>query len=534
MLLFAGLAVDVGGWYARAAVIQRAADAAALAGVARLSEGDAAAVSEAIAVARRNGFVNGVGGVTVTASRITGQQRVEVIIRDANVPQYITQMVRNNVTVTRRATAEQVLPVPLGSPRNFLGTALLMGATIAENFWLALSGTCASKEQGERITAISDANFSTTGNPPSGASFVNCNPGSGSVISNTEYSANGYFYAVDVPPGFTGNLDIQVYDGAYCSGGSIVPGAVTANDRAGGFTTSYTVRSNDSLNPINATALTTVSLAAGSYANSGSSTCSSTQSAPSGVGAGRNCSTATNYGACWQTLATLTSPTPGTYYIQVRAAVPANLSTATQQGTNEFAIRTMRNGIFTACSADPTSANPTYSATCPNVHGLTHLGVDASLPPSSSPSFFLAAVGPEHNNKVLEITLWDSGEGAAAIQVLNPLGNPEMFTWQVLCQNGSLPPCSGETAPTGGYGPASTNTLDVSGTGPQPGFNRLSASRYNDRLVRLTIQLPTNIQTAYSGATWWRIRYTTAGTPTDRTTWSVIIRGDPVRLVPNS
>jgi hypothetical protein len=66
----------------------------------------------------------------------------------------------------------------------------------------------------------------------------------------------------------------------------------------------------------------------------------------------------------------------------------------------------------------------------------------------------------------------------------------------------------------------------------QPRAHRLSSSRYNDRLIRLEVPLPSDITAAYGGLTWWRVQYLVGSSPTDRTTWSVIVRGDPVRLVP--
>ena len=69
--------------------------------------------------------------------------------------------------------------------------------------------------------------------------------------------------------------------------------------------------------------------------------------------------------------------------------------------------------------------------------------------------------------------------------------------------------------------------------------------RYSDRLVRLTVRLPghplappgpATIQLRWGGLTWWKIAYTVSGSGGvgDRTTWSINILGDPVRLVPNT
>lgn len=58
LLAFAGFATDVGAWYARASRIQRAADAASLAGVVWMPDLTQAR-TVALATAQRNGFVNG-------------------------------------------------------------------------------------------------------------------------------------------------------------------------------------------------------------------------------------------------------------------------------------------------------------------------------------------------------------------------------------------------------------------------------------------------------------------------------------------
>jgi hypothetical protein len=49
--------------------------------------------------------------------------------------------------------------------------------------------------------------------------------------------------------------------------------------------------------------------------------------------------------------------------------------------------------------------------------------------------------------------------------------------------------------------------------------------------MTLDIALPPNYTTLYAGKVWWQIRYTIGSTPSDRTTWSVNIVGDPVHLV---
>jgi len=127
-----------------------------------------------------------------------------------------------------------------------------------------------------------------------------------------------------------------------------------------------------------------------------------------------------------------------------------------------------------------------------------------------------------------------------------------------MCQNLNSAPCTdGTVAPTGGYsgtssafsfptggvGPGTTsivNGLDLWGNesngnsfNPQPGTHRASTSKYSDRLLKLTVQLPADLNAAFGGKQWYKIRYWVGSAPTDRTTWSVTINGAPVRLIPN-
>jgi hypothetical protein len=132
----------------------------------------------------------------------------------------------------------------------------------------------------------------------------------------------------------------------------------------------------------------------------------------------------------------------------------------------------------------------------------------------------------------MRINLFDSGEGASSLQILDPNGNPTPFTWST--------PCNPPTPPTGtctGTATAPDPKLDVSGSGTQPYTGLLSPSKYNDRFITIDIPLPPNYSSVYKDLatgtvkTWWKVRYNVGSQPTDRTTWSVNIVGDPVHLL---
>jgi hypothetical protein len=203
------------------------------------------------------------------------------------------------------------------------------------------------------------------------------------------------------------------------------------------------------------------------------------------------------------------------------------------------------------CTGDATVAvsNAAFRADCPHVFGVTDLGVKANAAGGEDPSFFLASIGPEHGGKIMEVELFDSAEGAERIRLLNPNGTQATFTWEIACQDGSYRSDNGgtcpntptENAPPGpqGYGPvANVTEVDVSGTvgnANRPWSARNDQNgRYSDRAIRLRLRLPDDMAAAFGTNTWWRVQYVVNDSVNDRTTWSVAIKGDPVRLIPNA
>jgi hypothetical protein len=552
LLAFTGLAVDLGAWLARAAAQQRAADAAALAGVARLPD-TGSANTVAIEVAKRNGFDNADPEITVTPSD-AGPQRLKVEITDTKVDQFFTRVFTGgDVSVSRAATAEYVLPVSMGSPRNFLGTGDdppdNLPGSLHENFWLAASGPCASRENGDYLLTISDANYyfdpaptNQNPGPTSGNPRYNRCTGSdseGTTIDLTDgtdgdsYEASGYFYAVEVPEGGVGqSVVVWGYDLSHCPGNS----AIDSNND--GFRTTYTLRGPDS-NP---------------YIPNDNPPIGTSLNLDTSTGTSGNCSnTGSGYRNRWRQMFTISNAQEGIYFVQVQTSDVGGGVTELH-GSNGFGLRASYGTTWdrnsTPCSTDPEDPSAPYTASCLGVYAIEWMGVFANLN-GSFPSFYLADIGPEHSGKTMVVRLFDPGEGAQALELLDPLGNSVDFSWEVVNMTGS------DTAPTGGFtgnvdqpgsgtcssAPPACSELDVLGndplgTGrgwnPQPGPYRGSRSKYSDRMLELRVKLPSDIGAAYSGATWWRVRYTMGACGscnTDRTSWSVTVTGDPVRLI---
>ncbi|MBI2705272.1 MAG: hypothetical protein HYX32_08300 [Actinobacteria bacterium] len=430
-----------------------------------------------------------------------------------------TETSLDTTTTTSPSTTTTTAPPPppelapqtlLGGARNFLGTGnqIMRSGYYVDNYWLSVSGPCASKENGDRISTISDANFSSTAGNGGGtwSACVGAN-----TVTNPEYRPDGYFYGIRLPSEGTGPFGVQIFDPGYCTSGS------TKDNGGGTFTTSFTLRRDDGPEPGDG------SIVAGPIT---SATCNG-----------------------WFNFASIDGPPGSTYFVQVQTSG----TSADRDGMNSFAIRVTNGTGFTwdtagsACSADPTDV-VLFSASCPVVFGYDYLGLFANNPSgrvAAQAAFNVAMTDTSNSGEQLQIELWDPGEGARALQVLDPAGFPVPFTWEAPCWSPteSIDACS-DVPPLGGRGPATSGTVSVAYVGtlsnaidlwgngtncqpgnPQPGNFGGSCSKYNDRIVRITVELPGDIAAAYGGATWWKVRYTTDGpyAPTDRTTWSATV-----------
>lgn len=478
LLAFAGLSVDVGGWYARAAQLQRSADAAALAGVVWMPDFSRAEAA-AVAAAGRNGFTDGADNISVDVTPVAGDdRRLRVQIADATADQFFSQLVRDEVSVTRAATAEYVLPVPLGSPRNIFGTGNLIFGGSAENYWAAVSGYCSGVENGDLRLARGDRTWN--------GSDWTC-PG---LADSPDYDASGYQYAISLAQDLPQALTVEIYDAAYYQSSS----APDRSLRSGSVITTRFEIWDDNGTPLD---------------SSDNVRLSSTVVA----------SGASGWRETWRSLPSISVPRAGRYFLRVFTQA----GEANSYGSNGFGIRARTGSTFAACTT--ISGATGYSASCPQVHGVAEMSIYANQPGTQA-DFYLAQVDPVHAGKTLRVELFDPGEGASAIQVLNPNGTVEPFTWST--------PCNPPTPPTGGCSGTSGagDRLVVSGTGTQPSPNLSSNSRYNNRRVTLLVDIPADAVTRYAGKAWWKIRYqTTASAVTDRTTWGATIIGDPVHLV---
>jgi len=467
LLGFAGFAVDVGAWYVEASAIQKAADSAALAGV--IWQPDfAKASAAAAAAAARNGFVDGVDGVIVSVTN-SGSAELQVTITDTSADLYFSQLFLDNVQISRRSVAEYVLAVPLGSPKNYFGTRELITGSDNEGFSAAINGSCNTHANGGQREVLYLDNDAGS-----------CN---GSISNPDRVGPYSYQYYVDIPAAPSpGEVALYIRDPNQSGG----PLEGISSD----VTTTFRLRAPD-LTPFDDTD-NPVYQACGAGSRAGSS------GSPAGTytyDPGSSEGTTSLLGSAdWDLFCRIPAGASGRFILEVGVKTPEDDS----GWTNAYALLAKPNGLgITTCD---TRSN----AACPSVVANKWMSIFVNVP-SSSAEFYLAEIGDQHVGKKMQIKLFDPGEGSEGIKIIEPGGAAfASFDW----------------TSSNGYSGSNTTYLDV------------TDSKFNDAFVTITIQLPNDFDVSY-GTTdrWWKIKYLSGTDITDRTTWSVEIIGDPVRLI---
>ena len=450
-------------------IASEGADAAALAGVVWQPE-FVTAEAVAYAAAARNGFVNGVDGITVTVVD-SGSNKLQVVITDSEVDLYFSSLFLDNVSIARSAVSEYVIAVPLGSPKNYFGTRELITSSENEGFSAAINGSCNTHANGGHREVHWLDN--------SGAG--NCD----GTTANPNYEGDwAYQYFLTVPESPSpGQVDLFIRDPNYHNS---TPDGNGSSD----ITTSFRIREPDNTpfddtdNPVYNGCL------AGSRAGSnGYYTYADGLDETS-----HNLSDTDLTAEDWDLFCAIPSGVSGQFIIEVGTQAFEDDSGY----VNGYSLLAYGHNIG-SYTCDTRS-----DAACPSIVAIQWMSIFANTTSGVS-EFYLAEIGNQHEGKTLDIVLFDPGEGSQTIRIINPSGSYETFDW----------------SDTGGGSASGAISLDVTG------------SVFNNDFVTLQIELPNDFDIAY-GTTddWWKIEYTAGGgSVTDRTTWSVEIRGDPVRLV---
>ena len=243
LLGISGFALDVGNWYYSAQKQQKAADAAALAGVVYLPGDPATAYARACDISSRNGFgdTSCPTGSAVTATQVPGNPtQLQVSVRTVLTNYFASFLGYRKQTIIRRATAEYLSPVAMGSPANVFGnepvtsndTPWANSGYIKPNLWNNVHGQQSSKGNGDALQ-------------PTNCSGVpdRC-PGPGNdATSNSDYSKDGYIYRVAVDPAIAAlhkaagdSLAIEIFDpatifvGDHCTANATLAAASAASN----------------------------------------------------------------------------------------------------------------------------------------------------------------------------------------------------------------------------------------------------------------------------------------------------------------
>lgn len=130
LLGMAAFVVDLAWIWSNQLQVQRAADAGALAGVVHLPADAGGGIDAAKAESQKNGFTDqpdGQPGPQVVAGPDPDFSRRMIVTVSAPVDTFFLGLFGfHEVTVSRTARAEYILPVPMGSPQNYLGVGRLV------------------------------------------------------------------------------------------------------------------------------------------------------------------------------------------------------------------------------------------------------------------------------------------------------------------------------------------------------------------------------------------------------------------------
>ena len=539
------LTIDVGNWYFVAQNVQRAADAAALAGVTYMPGNFAQAQATAIATAASNGFTSG-----VDPEPVPGQPSKLRVTITTTVHNTFGQLLGvDTTTIQRTAVTNYQAPLPMGSPCNEFGNGPepVLGAvnprsgncSAAGQYWANVGSPQGTKVSGD---AYQDG--------VCGSGVDGCTGG-----TNTDYSQLGYFYSVKLNAPVT-NLTIQAFDAGFVSVGDLCSanfgsGTTAATNAKNDFNydagtsaataapledtglyasgqstpyctgdmlfgttppdTTYTIREPvASSNPWDPTSYPVVSscvktykgfsgdlyTALNEYKQDSTGKITYKNGAPvlatAGVG-GYRADVASTFRQ-WSTLCTFSGTmSAGTYFIQVQTNAPED--SLAGNGHNRFALR-----AFGAGAADDGNIA---------ISGYTNMAIYANVA-SAQTTFYLTQVSPAAAGQVLNVNLFDVGDSTqpGTITIKPPTdSNVSAFSGCV------------------GSGPVSGNLSNCSLTA--------SNATHNGKWQQVSVPIPTGYacnSTSVTGC-WITLSYNYgSGQPSDTTSWTANLEGTPVRI----
>ncbi|MEX0864654.1 MAG: pilus assembly protein TadG-related protein [Acidimicrobiia bacterium] len=493
LVLLMGMAAfgtDLAWFYLNTSRVQRAADAASLAGVVWLPGDEPQAFGTADAVAIQNGYDDADAEVIVLPERVVGElNQLQVSVTDT-VPTFFLRVfgVQSQV-ITRSATAEYIPPLKLGSPTNKFGndpTCYTSNPTdCAGNFWANIHGTRTATTFGDAYSSYCQV----------------YGPSSNACAQNTMYRDTGYLYGM-IPN--ANSVSLETLD-------------MTYHNDSGGVNNGDFHRTGDHDAHL-AGAFPGQSVTVNVYRpdptplDISDNTLHCTQTYAPLPQINPDDDPPFNYAANWAALGkgwrqvcggainTSTSPT-GIWVIQVVANSGGGQTTilgngnVANSGLNRYSIRTSVGNIFAL--GDFSIYNNAVGSTT---------------------SFYLAEVPDYYRGKTFVVELYDAGESSDTGQ-LQPID-----------------PTTGAIFNSGQCRVYSRNVNEVSWGAPDTVINppgncleSVNPGEYNGRWLKFEMDLPI----AYTCTDcWWRMNYAYPSAMNDTTTWRAYMIGNPIHLVP--
>jgi Flp pilus assembly protein TadG len=535
MLIFIGFAawaVDFSGWKRDGTNMQKAADAAALAGAVFMPENPGGiAFSTARSVASKNGYTDGVNGVTVVVNPGEQPNELEVTITEQHGNVFGTAIGVSSTQLKRSAVGEYQRAVSMGSPINQLGNdptqaSIVHGSARYPDLWANVFGPSSQKSKGDAIQSTI------------------CGGADNCTSTNTDYDPNGYFYGLDVNA-VNGPLTVQAFDpefahvgdncGANTDGSNLAGAAALPPNFNPNFSvTDPSTRYNPSASSPyctgdqyyaegnNVLPWTVYKLRAPDLTSFDPTDnpviCQAEFPGYKGDLAAALTATTPQAGAPdlfvkyfrqWYTLCTVNNPVVGTYFLQVETSTKINGTAAPfGGGANRFAMRAGMNGNMATTSV--------------SLHGNGRMGIYANSPAANT-TFYLARVLPGAKGRTLVLNFFDVGDAAQAgtLTVLPPTDS-NVGSGFANCTY--TPPPGNSTGPPWGTAQSTLAGCKI---------GNVSSATYNGQWVQFRIPIPDTYTCNSSDAfgCWIRVNFAFPDAVQDTTTWSAQMTGDPVRLI---
>lgn len=496
--------VDVSWFWANSLKVQRAADAAALAGAIYLPGSTTTAYSTARAEAAKNGYRDGSGTVVTPAQDARNPRRLNVTI-SAPVDTFFARIFgMQQVTIRQSARAEYALPVPMGSPQSYLGIYQLTYRSGGS--WRTDAVIKAPGAPGAATLASQgfwEAVITRGGQRGNGDAYSPQNNGGS---ANASYDPAGYDITVVLPAG-TLSGRVYLFDATFCAVGHHTSGSYLGtgdhwigtggrpvstqytlwNTRNTPFDTRDDVQVADSGNRFvneNQVDKGTAYIGDGRYGDDGYNGSSSA-----------DCRSDVDHNLWYQLAQNLPA---GTYRLQVTTSNAGNINTNAE---NMFGVQAVSE-----------------VAGAPLVYGTSRMAMYANINGGAS-LFYLAQIDAVHAGKTVEIRLFDPGDvgGNAVLRIKRPTNT------------GYVDATFNYTADNGRTGTNVTSIQTATG----------GTNHYNNSWITIQVILPntyglagdTLLPPGETQAGWWKVQYTISAAGNDTTTWEVSIRGNPVHLV---